>query len=376
VLLEMTGVLLDYVAHGADIIRLDAVAYLWKTIGTSCIHLPQTHAVVKLWRAVLDAVAPDVLLITETNVPHAENIGYFGAPLEATGRTDEAQMVYNFSLAPLALHALQSGDASVLSGWAAGLKAPSPGATFFNFIASHDGIGLLPARGILSESQIQELIDRTPAHGGRVSHKANTDGSTGVYELNVALYDFLNDPAHPNPDVDVPRFLASQAILLSLAGVPGIYVHSLFGSRNCHACFAGTGLPRSLNRGKFVRAALESSLADPAAHAGRIFRAYRQMLAVRKAEPAFHPAAGQRVLDLQPNVFAVARMPGETERPVICLVNVSAEPQTVRIGSSISVIGVGRWRDLLRGAAYDVDRRTLTVELAGYQACWLKASSA
>ncbi len=372
VLLEMTDVLLHYVAHGVEIIRLDAIAYLWKTIGAPCIHLPQAHAVVKLWRAVLDAVAPAVLLITETNVPHADNVSYFGAALAETGGTDEAQMVYNFSLAPLTLHALQTGDATYLSRWAALLKPPSPSATFFNFIASHDGIGVLPARGILNEAQVQGLVDRTVAHGGQVSYKANPDGSASVYELNITLYDFLNDPAHPDPDRDVRRFLASQAILLSLAGVPGIYVHSLFGSRNCHDCFAQTGRPRSLNRQKFDRAALEATLADPATHAGRVFDGYRRMLRLRRAEPAFHPAGGQQLLDLGPAVFALLRTPPGAGRPVLCLVNVSPGPQTVRLGTGVGgVCGGGVYRDLIEGAAYGVEEGTAAVELAGYQVCWL-----
>lgn len=369
VLLEMTDVLLHYVAHGAEIIRLDAIAYLWKEIGTPCIHLPRTHAVVKLWRAVLDAVAPGVLLITETNVPHADNISYFGAPLAETGRTDEAQMVYNFSLAPLTLHALQTGDATILSRWAAGLKPPAPAATFFNFIASHDGIGVLPARGILDEAQAQGLVDQTLAHGGQVSHKANPDGATSVYELNITLYDFLNDPAHPDPAVDVPRFLASQAILLSLAGVPGIYVHSLFGSRNCHHCFAKTGRPRSLNRHKFDRATQEAALADPTRHEGRVFDGYRRLLRVRQAEPAFHPAGGQQVLDLGPAIFAVLRTPPGAGRPVLCLVNVTAEPQTVDIRTGLD----HPCRDLLADAS-DIASRGPMIELDRYQVRWLVTS--
>ena len=106
VLLEIIEILLLYVEKGAQLIRLDAIAYLWKEIGTSCIHLEETHRVVKLMRCVLDAVAPGVLLITETNVPHEENISYFGDPLPETGRTDEAQMVYQFPLAPLVMHSL------------------------------------------------------------------------------------------------------------------------------------------------------------------------------------------------------------------------------------------------------------------------------
>lgn len=371
VLLEMTGVLLRYVTQGAEIIRLDAIAYLWKETGTPCIHLPQTHAVVKLWRAVLDAVAPHVLLITETNVPHADNISYFGAPLNETGSTDEAQMVYNFSLAPLTLHTLLTGDATVLSQWAAGLKPPAPSATFFNFIASHDGIGVLPARGFLDEAQVQQLAERTLAHGGQVSYKANPDGSTSVYELNVTLYDFINDPAYSDPVVDVRRFLASQAILLSLAGVPGIYVHSLFGSRNCHDCFAETGRARSLNRRKFDRAALETSLADPALHAGRVFAGFRHMLQVRQAEPAFHPAGDQQVLDLGPAVFAVLRAPPDARhgRSVLCLQSVSPHPQIVHL--KVDLLGGSRWRALLTDAVYAAENGAVVIELTGYQTCWL-----
>ena len=366
VFLEMTDVLLHYVAHGAEIIRLDAIAYLWKELGTSCIHLPQTHAVVKLWRAILDAVAPHVLLITETNVPHADNISYFGAPLAETGGTDETQLVYNFSLAPLTLHALQTGDATLLSCWAAGLKPPSPAATFFNFIASHDGIGVMPARGILDEAQVQALAERTLAHGGQVSHKANSDGSVSAYELNITLYDFLNDPAHPHPAVDVPRFLTSQAILLALAGVPGIYVHSLFGSRNCHTCFAETGRARSLNRHKFDRAALEATLADSALPMGEIFEGYRRLLRVRRAEPAFHPAGEQQVLDLGPALFAVLRTPPAGGCPVLCLHNVSSQPQIALLDALD-----GSVYDLLSGDVFSGSGDAVHIPLDGYQTRWL-----
>ncbi len=370
VLLEMTDVLLHYVAFGAEIIRLDAIAYLWKEPGTSCIHLPQTHAVVKLWRAVLDALAPHVLLITETNVPHTDNISYFGTPLSATGSTDEAQLVYNFSLAPLTLHALQTGDATVLSAWAAALHPPSRAATFFNFIASHDGIGVLPARGFLNEAQVQGLADRTLAHGGRVSVKANSDGSVSPYELNITLYDFLNNPTHPDPAMDIPRFLTSQAILLALAGVPGIYVHSLFGSRNCQECFAETGRARSLNRRKFDRTALEVALADPAQHTGAVFEGYRRLLRVRRAEPAFHPAGTQRVLQLGPALFALLRTPPAGGRPVLCLHNVSANPQTIQLPTS-ELDARGRYHDLLTGATFAIETGVAAITLSAYQTVWL-----
>ena len=339
VAMAIIDVLLFYVEKGASIIRLDAIAYLWKTIGASCIHLPQTHAMVKLWRAILDEVAPDVLLITETNVPHQENISYFGDYLPETGKTDEAQLVYNFTLAPLTLHAFLSGDATRLSNWAQTLQAP-PGATFFNFIASHDGFGVRPAEGILTPAEMQALVDRTLAHGGQVSYKGNPDGSKSVYELNITLYDFLNDPNQPDPPTDVARMLASQSILLSLAGVPGIYVHSLFGSRNCQRCYQTTGRARSLNREKFDLAALEALLSTPDSHQARVFAGYRAMLAVRRRHPAFHPFAGQRILDLHPTIFAVERTAIDKTERLLCLTNVSGRAQQIALPPGV-------WRDIL-----------------------------
>ncbi len=369
VLLEIIDVLLFFVAQGAELIRLDAIAYLWKEIGTSCIHLPQTHAVVKLWRAILDEVAPHVLIITETNVPHEENISYWGNYLPETGRTDEAQLVYNFSLAPLALHALQSGDATRLTAWAASLQAP-PGATFFNFIASHDGIGVMPARGILDAAEIDALVRQTLAHGGQIGYKANPDGSRSAYELNITLYDFLNDPARPDRPRDVRRFLAAQAILLSLAGVPGIYVHSLFGSRNCQECYEQSGRARSLNRQKFRLRALEERLADGTRHERHVFAAMRRALAVRGEHPAFHPTAAQYVLALHPNVFAVLRRSTEPEPDtVLVLVNVSAHAQELDLAALPAALGPwpATWRDALSGRRFVGPE----IELGAYETLWL-----
>jgi sucrose phosphorylase len=368
VLLAMTGVLLYYVAHGAQIIRLDAIAYLWKEIGTSCIHRPQTHAVVKLWRAVLDAVAPQVLLITETNVPHADNISYFGQLRPETGGTDEAQLVYNFSLAPLTLHAFVAGDAGKLSAWAATLQPPTAGAGFFNFIASHDGIGVLPARGILSDAELHALVERTAAHGGRVSVRSLPDGSQTPYELNITLYDFLNPPGRPDPDRDVARFLASQAILLALAGVPGIYVHSLVGSRNCHPCLAETGRARSLNRQKWTLAELRGLVADPTGHARQVFDGYRRLLRLRRGQPAFDPASSQQVLPGDPALFTLLRG-AELDAPLLCSVNVTGRPATLRLDAA----GLPRraWRDLLSGERFDVVDGDLVAPMALYQIRWL-----
>ena len=359
VLLEMTDVLLAYVERGASLIRLDAIGYLWKEPGTACIHLPNTHRIVQLWRAVLDVAAPDVLLITETNVPHADNVSYFG------DGSNEAQLVYQFPLAPLVLHAFASGDATRLSGWARDLAPPTPTTAFFNFLASHDGIGVVPATGILSQSEVQDLCARVERHGGRVSYKTNPDGSQSPYELNCTWFDALSDPASGEaPDRAIERFVASQAIMLALQGVPGIYVHSLVGSPNYQRGLEATGRFRTLNREKWTRADLEARLADPRRREGAVLRRMATLIRARRGERAFHPNGPQRVLDLHPAVFALERRTPEGDAAVLCLHNVSDARQR------LLAPGAEGARDLLSGTRYASG--TDVVELAPYQAAWLR----
>lgn len=321
VLLALLEALLFYVARGARFLRLDAIAYLWKEIGTPCIHRPQTHALIQLMRAVLDEVAPHVQLITETNVPHADNLSYFG-----DGR-NEAQLVYNFALPPLVLHALLRGDATHLTRWAASLKAPSERTAFFNFLASHDGIGLNPARGILPEAEIDLLVERCLAHGGFINYKHNADGSQSPYEMNIVYFDAVNDPASGEPlDTQVNRFMVAQAIMLALAGVPGIYFHSLFGSRNDRDAALRSGINRRINRQKLAVAELEAELASTGSLRSRVLGRFRELLAFRRAHPAFAPHSRQQVLDAGFQIFAVLRETAEATDRVLCVHNLTNAP--------------------------------------------------
>lgn len=340
VLLEIIDTLLYYVAGGAEFIRLDAIAYLWKEFGTPCIYLPQTHRVVQLLRMVLDAVAPHVLLITETNVPHRDNISYFG------DGTNEAQAVYNFALPPLVLHAFHSGSARTLSRWAAELNPPSRRTTFFNFLASHDGIGINPVRGILSERDIEGLVERSLAHGGLVSYKSDAGGRSIPYELNINYFDALSAPAATESlDVQIERFVTAHAIMLALAGLPGIYFHSLFGSRGWPEGVTLQGHNRAINRQKLSWPALDTELARPASLRSRVFARLARLLRVRAGHGAFHPHSPQQVLEVGASIFGLLRTSPDTGQPVVCLQNVSAKPASVRLGS----LRATYWRDLLSG---------------------------
>jgi sucrose phosphorylase len=324
VLLEVFDILLMYAERGAQFIRLDAIAYLWKEFGTPCIHLPQTHAIIQLLRAVLDEVAPHVHLITETNVPHADNLAYFG-----DGK-NEAQLIYNFALPPLVLHTFRTGDASILSQWASGLGLPSDQTTFFNFLASHDGIGLNPAGGILSPADIELLVAQTLLHGGSISYKQNANGAQRPYELNINYFDALSNPSSDEPlAAQINRFMAAQAILLSLRGLPGVYFHSLFGSRNWLAGAKASGHNRTINREKLQRTTLESELASPNTLRAQVCARYCALLSMRAASPAFHPHGGQKILDMGDAIFAVLRSSPEGDKQVVCLQNVTAQTQSV-----------------------------------------------
>jgi len=370
-MLAVLDVILFYINKGADVIRLDAIPYLWKEIGTTCIHLPQTYAFIQLLRAILDEITPNILLIAEANVPHEENMSYLG------DGNHEAHMIYQFSLPPLTAHALISGSAEYLSSWASTLESPSRQTSFLNFTASHDGVGVRPAAGILPEEEVTRLIERTTAHGGKISSKTNPDGSKSPYELNINFYDLLNDPASSEPQsLKIDRFLASQAVMLMIKGIPGIYFHSLVGSRNDCEGAARTGHSRSINREKLNLHSFLSELNEPESLRFAVFSRYKALLEIRTREFAFHPSGDQEVLNSSQAVFVVLRTSPDGSEHILAFQNVSSTSQDIslRLPASVPSETVS-WLDLLSGEVYKAEERTLTLHLSPYQTAWLKRSS-
>ena len=327
VLLEFVDIMLDYVSKGVSLIRLDAIGFLWKEIGTSCMHHPKTHEVVKLFREVLADAAPGVILLTETNVPFKENISYFG-----NGK-DEAHMVYQFTLLPLTLYSYIFEDASHLTSWAASLPEPDPDHTFFNFLASHDGIGVLPAAGFLNDEEVSALIEKIKERGGLISYKATPDGEI-PYELNISLRDAISEDSLDNVQ-KAGKFLSAQAVMLSMAGIPGIYVHSLLGSGNWKEGVGVTGVNRTINREKLSLNKLTAELDEEGSLRNLIFQGYSKLLKARSSTKAFHPAAGQEILDLGPSVFALVRTDSEGS-DILCIQSVSSEPVNIELPEKFS----------------------------------------
>ena len=367
VLQRVVEILLYYVRRGADIVRLDAVTYIWREIGTACAHLVETHALVKLFRAILDVVAPQVAIVTETNVPHADNIGYFG------DGADEAQMVYNFALPPLVLHAFHRSDASALTAWASSLQHVSDTATYFNFLASHDGVGLLGARGVLPDAEIDFLVAKIREHGGLVSYRDSGDGTPSPYELNVTWWNAVNrDDAEEPIGLQVDRFLATRAVSLSLRGVPGIYLPSLFGARNDTQTALASKDNRSINRKTIQVEPLVAMLSDRRSWVRQVATRFRRLLKRRAKQPAFHPNADQTVLDVGSSTFALVR----TADPaigalVLVLVNVTPHPQAVTVPLASVGSHAPLWRDTLSLRHVKASADALHVSLRPYDILWL-----
>jgi glycosidase len=365
VLLGAVETLLFYVQKGADLVRLDAVTYLWKERGTPSASLEETHAIVKLFREVLDVAAPMVGLVTESNVPHAENVSYFGSG------TDEAQLVYNFALPPLVLHAFYRGDAGWLTGWADALEYPPDGATFLNMLDTHDGVGLPGAEGILPPEEIAFLVETARRHGAFVSHRSG-DGTDVPYEVNTTWYSALNLENVGEPRaLQVQRFVASRSIALALRGVPAIYLHSLVGTRNHVALALETGVKRDVNRAPLDLEILQRNLADPQSKLHILAAAYRPLLRARVASRAFHPRGAQRVLRLSPGVFSLLRTSPAGDERVVCLTNVTGVEGEVDISTRELGVREEAWYDLLGGRGWLASGGRLTVRLGPYEFVWL-----
>lgn len=360
-LLELIKIIKYYLDRGIRIFRLDAVAFLWKELGTPCIHLPQTHEIIRLIRTLVEHHSREAILITETNVPNFENLSYFG-------NANEAHAVYNFSLPPLMLHALTTGTSRHLKTWQMTMPPAQFGTFFFNFIASHDGIGLRPAEGILADNDINDLVKCMESFGGKISWRTTGDHQVKPYEMNITLFDALKGTVNGPDSHQVQRFICAHAIMFSLEGIPAIYIHSLFGTENYYDGVTHTGQNRTINRYKWQADDLNDALEDNHNIHGQIFQKMKELLAVRIKQPGFHPNAVQYTLHLNDQIFGFWRQSSKRDQSIFCLHNVSHEHVSIPL-SSLNLINLDSWKDVVTGQKFD-DLHA-NIELDPYQFLWL-----
>ncbi len=363
VLFEFLDIIMFYISNGVTILRLDAVAYLWKKVGTTCIHLPETHEAVKLLRDVLDVVAPHVTIITETNVPHKENVEYFGMG-------DEAHMIYQFSLPPLLLHALMFGSAEYLTLWAKNLESPPSNCYYFNFLASHDGIGVRPLEGIVPDEEFKALVDSVSELGGFVSKKKNADGSESPYELNITYFSALADKKDTETKFQSERFLSAHAIMFCLQGVPGIYIHSFTATPNDLEGVKEKGHNRAINRKQWDYKELTSLIDDKTTTTSLIFARLKELLTIRSEQPAFHPEALQRVYSVDPAFFIVMRSSGDKSQTILAINNVTEKEQT--LFKEAYALPISKKRDYKNLIGEDIQEGDEPIVLKPYESLWLE----
>lgn len=358
---EIVKVVKLYLDHGVKIFRLDAVAFIWKVPGTNCLSLPETHELVRLFRTLIQFISPKAMIITETNIPNRENLAYFG-------NSNEAHAIYNFSLPPLLVNAMLSGSCQHLKTWMMSMPPALHGTTYLNFIASHDGIGLRPAEGLMDDDEINAMVSMMEQFGGRISMRSLADGSMRPYEINISLFDAMKGTLDGEDEWQIERFLCAHAIMFALEGIPAVYVHSFLGTKNDQAAVERTGHNRSINRHRWDYEELQQELENADSTHARVFKGMCHLLKIRRRQPAFHPNATQFTLHLSNNVFAFWRQSMDRMQSIFAINNVTNQEQIVPL-SEINLIGTDSWIDLISDDVYENQRGDLV--LKPYQVIWL-----
>jgi sucrose phosphorylase len=361
VLIAFANIIRLYLDKGTRIFRFDAIAFLWKIPGTSCINLPQTHEVVRLLRTLVEHADPNALIITETNIPNLENLTYFG-------NANEAHAIYNFSLPPLLVNTLVSGSSQYLKNWLTSMPSAQNGTFYFNFIASHDGIGLRPAEGLLSDQEISDLANCMQKFGGRVGWRSADSGKQKPYELNIALIDALKGTLQGEDHWQIERFICAHAIMFGLEGVPGVYIHSLIGTGNDEEKVVHTGQNRGINRHRWIHKSLIEELDDVHSLHHKVLTQMTQLLHIRRAQRAFHPNATQFILQLRNELFGYWRQSIDHEQCIFCISNISDQTQVLHL-SDINLVDTDQWIDLITQCPIALDELELALE--PYQTVWL-----
>ena len=352
VLCEFVHILFSYIAQGARFIRLDAIAFLWKELSTSSINLEQTHCVVRVLRALIDEMQTRTLLLTETNLPHNENVSYFGS-------RDEAHLVYQFSLAPLILYSYLFNDGQYLGQWAEQLEPPPAGCSFVNFIASHDGIGLRPLEGLVPASDIQRLTDAAHERGGFAAMRSADDGTETVYELNIALFSAFGGTAK-----NIPAYLGAHQLMLAFQGIPALYLNAFVGGLNDLQGVESTGRTRSINRGHWQLDDLKTILATETNEQSIIFAELNRSLEIRGSQSAFAPSAQQEILAYTEDSLWLKRE--NTDQVILVIASFSEAPIETELPRQDAA-----YESAIDLLSEDAVVLTKAVPMAPYQVRWL-----
>ena len=362
VLQKLIEVIFWYIEKGVRVFRLDAVAFIWKNSGTTGLSAPQAHLIVRLLRILVDYVDQGIILITETNLPVHENLSYFG-------NGNEAHWIYNFTLPPLSIFTLMFGDATQMRRWSMGMPPAPPGTAYLNFLSSHDGIGLRPIEGVLTDQQLDQMVSQLEHNGSLFSWRNISQSEQKIYEANITLFDsLLRIPSDPSGEFKIERYLAANCIMLGLEGVPAFYLNALFATGNDVEGVSKTGSNRAINRHKWSKTELENRLKSPNNIENLVFKSLDELISIRKCQPAFHPNATQFTLQLESCFFGIWRQSIDRCQSVFAITNVTHLEQSLRL-SHLNLVFSDRWFDLISGD--EIMNSDSSLSFLPYQTYWI-----
>ena len=338
VLIYFFEIIKFYLDQNIKALRLDAVAFLWKELGTRCINLPQTHNIIRLIRLIIDNFYNKTLIITETNIPSHENLTYFG-------NNNEAHCIYNFSLAPLLIHAIISGNSFYLKKWSRGMPPAQENNSYLNFLSTHDGIGMRPVEGILPEMEVKKYFRFFKKQGGLFSYRTNK-GKKSVYEVNITLLEALKECYNGKDKYIFDRFVLAHTILFSMEGIPAIYIQNFLGSKNDNIKVKKTNSFRSINRKNWNYDSLTKIINNKSTINNKILNSIKNLIVLRKKQVAFHPNATQFTLQLGDIFFGLWRQSIDRSQSIFCISNLTNKKQKISL-LDINLISTNSWFDLL-----------------------------
>jgi len=362
VLRKLLDVIFWYIENGVRVLRLDAVAFIWKTSGTTGLNALQAHLIVRLIRILVDYVDRGIILITETNLPVHENLSYFG-------NGNEAHWIYNFTLPPLSIFTLMFGDATQMRKWSMGMPPALPNTAYLNFLSSHDGIGLRPIEGVLTDQQIDQMVSQLEHNGSLFSWRNVTQSEQKIYEANITLFDSLRlTPSDPTGEFKIQRYLAANSIMLGFEGVPAFYLNAMFATGNDIEEVNKNCSNRAINRHKWSKTELEKRLKSPNKIENLVLNSLKNLISKRKIQPAFHPNATQFTLQLESCFFGVWRQSIDRSQSIFAITNVTHLEQNLSL-SHLNLVFSDRWYDIISGD--EITNSESVLSFLPYQTYWI-----
>jgi len=364
-LVEYFKIIVRYLRYGVRWIRLDAIGFIWKSPGTECVHLEEAHQIVKVLRHQIQKLIPEGVLVTETNVPEEETLSYL-----KTG--DEANLAYNFPLPPLILESIISNNSDLLNKWLEHWPSLPEQSLLLNFTASHDGVGLMPLKGLISQDRLKNLLINCELRGGLISHRTMPSGEEEPYELNISWWSAMKDSGVNPSNFQLERFLLSQLFIMSLQGIPAFYVQALLASENNIESYRKTGQRRDLNRERFDANDLLVSLKDKSSSAFKNLKYLKSAMAIRSQLIAFHPESPMQCLSPHKKDLVILCRGKGKERiwALHNFTNTRIDFSLLNVLNKSEVSKSNQWVDCLNNCSIsDTD-----IELKPYSVIWLKQS--